>query len=143
MAELLRGDRAAARRAADQASSFLERAPPIHSGLIVPQSFVAEVYLDLAEKAPSGEERTLSAALGRSLATLERSARVFPIAEPALLRCRGRAAALAGHRRKADRMLSQGLAAARRFEMAHEEALMTRLLAGLAEAPRVPRVEAG
>ncbi len=122
-----RGDRAAAREAADEALRLIGKRPPIVSYTLEGYAGAAETYLDLWDRAGGGrstpEARRLAGAARRAVAALRRLARVFPVARPRAWLHRGSARWLAGSPGPARAAWRRSLRAAEGLAMPFEQAL--------------------
>lgn len=118
------GDETGARAAAARAAAASARTAPVAVYTYEGYAGAAEVFLALRERG-CGASRAERAAVERgaraACAALERYARVFPIARPRALVCRGLLAHGDGHPARAMRAWDRAVDAARRLGMPYEE----------------------
>ena len=125
------GDAAAARSAADETLALIRKNPPIVSYTLEGYAGAAETYLaawEAALRAPSTTRPPIAAAW-RSIASLRKLARVYPVALPRARLLLGKARWLAGHQSAARRAWRSARFAAERLAMPFERALALREVA--------------
>ena len=123
-ANLRRGDREAARRAADDGMELLETLPsPTSYYLLGGYVGVTETYLALSDGAERQDRRLLASRVRQACRALGRYARTLPLGGPAACRCKGQALWLNGKRNRALRAWEKSLRLAARLQMPYDEAL--------------------
>lgn len=124
LAAFRRGDRAAARAAAERALAAISAGSPVMSACVEAYAAVAEVLLALWEAEPAGDgRRDLGALARRACRALAGFARVFPFARPRADLRRGDLHWACGHPRRAGAWWRRARAAARSLGMPADEGL--------------------
>jgi hypothetical protein len=125
-AHFRRGDRQAARRAAETGAGLIARSSPTVMTSIDGYAGVAETFLRLWENAGAdspSERRALAEATRRSCRALRGFAAGFPIGQPYAWLCTGLHAWLRGRSGAAHRAWARSLRAATRLAMPYEQGL--------------------
>ncbi len=137
LAYLRAGEEDLARRTAELGAACQAEGNPISFYCIHAYSCIAEVFLDLFERArggPSKEREKLQKQALRACKEVDGSARIFSVHRPRALLLRGRYEALAGNLERARRLWEKTIPAAAALDLAYEEGL-----AELALALHMPR----
>lgn len=136
LCKLRQGERLSARRRADAALDRMLMSPPIHQAALENLSAVLEVHIDLwssAVAAADAERSALATRVEQGLAVLRRFGVSVRIARPRAFLWHGLWAAARGRPRLAAWHLEKALAAAERYRMPFDEALVRVALARLAD----------
>ncbi|MCC6554693.1 MAG: AAA family ATPase, partial [Polyangiaceae bacterium] len=130
LTRLRAGDPEGALAAAESGAAAIAEGTPISFYAITAYSYVADVLLDLWERAGSLEpRRALERKARRSCDDVVASARIFPVHRPHAFLVRGRCAALTGDLPAARRLWQKSIASARELRMPYDEALAELALA--------------
>ncbi|MBI3965159.1 MAG: AAA family ATPase, partial [Chloroflexi bacterium] len=119
------GDRYGAREAVDQAWAHVAQSNSTSYSLLPAYEGIARVYLSLWERSRSSTgdgDPELSALTTQACQSLTQLARIFPIARPAALWCRGRIDRLGGRTTHAERTLRAAANEAKRLRMPYAQA---------------------